>query len=183
MFSFDRPAKPAVAMRSKSTRARVASTLAGACLAGLIMPLAAALPAQAATTKYGCTMTPYKPHNSGVKDPYDGRSIVFFTVKMKCDRAAKVKVQIRAMENDGAYPGQLFGGDDQFAYTEKTLYLQPNIAAYTPSWAQRVPDFDSDSRADVYQRVRFAVQEPSWLGGNWHYSPWENSAETVIPLY
>lgn len=178
MFNSHHPSDTDGTKVTHGTRARVAGTVAATCLAGLLMPLAAAAPVQASTTKYGCTMYPYQPKEHGL-DPYDNRrELVRFRVGLICNQDRWLMVDLRGMENDDSVIGD--GDDDLFASKHWAPFLVKKNTYHELKWDQRVPDWDDDHRADIYQRVQFHVY--SWDLRGWYSSPWENSPEVVIPI-
>lgn len=159
MFNSPRPTK-GDAKPTYGTRAKVAGTVAATCLAGLLVPIAAAAPAEASTTKYRCTLTSHTPQNATV-DPI--AKIARLVVSVKCAENTRLKVVMQAMEEDGP-PVWL---DDQFGGVKDSGYM--NLRANQTYWFYHrvlVPDWDDDHVADVYSFARFRVtahgEELAW---------------------
>lgn len=155
-----------------------ATTLAVGFLVALgtvVFPIVAGVPAEASTTKYGCTVTPSRPVKNSAPD-IDGRNLVVFRVEAKCDQQTRLQIQLMPIEDDG-----FWGDDDPFGPEQpKTFDLGTSFGGVR-FYVIRVPDFDGDTVAEVYQKVRFRVHNGrnEWLP----YTQWESSPTTSIRLY
>ena len=168
-----------------SHKSRGAATRAALAIlaAALTLPFAAAAPAQAATATpkvqaYGCTVTAEKPYALSNRDPYDQREIVMLYSYVTCTERAHLKVTTRGYENDGIpwLPNRIF------AVRAVEMDLLPNIPRLV-TWQQRVPDWDDDHRADIYQAVTFSRRWGQHPNYEWRSaSRWAQSQETVIPI-
>ncbi|BCW80278.1 hypothetical protein [Arthrobacter sp. NicSoilC5] len=129
--------------------------------------LALAAPANAETSRNGCTVDP--------KDPKDLRgNKVDFRIKVDCNGEKTVEIRQLRYEDD---PGPR-SSDDFLGRTVFTEQFDRHDGARTLSSIDRVPNLDRRGAEEVYQLVSFRVQNH---GGHWSdWTPWEKSAVVEV---
>ncbi|MEX5299333.1 hypothetical protein RCG67_11200 [Kocuria sp. CPCC 205292] len=166
MFASQHPDAAHTSSRRRSSRTRV--LVAGTLLALAGSTLAVA-PAQAATTRDGCTVTPLAP-----KSQNNGQSVLL-RVTVKCKPDTTLSVESQLWEKDG-------GGnpDDRQGPVEKRHWVYVKDAnPRTLSYVRDVPNTETGAE-EVYHSVRFQVRPAGdWLFGQW--TNWEESPWTVFP--
>lgn len=144
---------------NRSTRARVAlvPVLSLGMFGGF---LALAAPANAETSRYGCTVDPLDPKDLHGDD-------VDFGIKVDCNGEKTVEIRQRIYEDDRGHH------DDLLAKRLVTVDFDRHDDARTLHYRVDVDDHHRNGE-EVYQLVSFRVQNH---GGHWSdWTDWEKSA-------
>jgi hypothetical protein len=135
--------------RSKNTLHRLA--VGGALIAAAAVPLAVAVPAQAATSS-GCTVTPLRPVFAGFNS--SGTKLVRFSVQISCSENRTVTVQQQRYEED--WDGWLFSDSDDYLGARTFVCSFVGAGSNVVSSVRTLPNTE-DGNEEIYQRTRFQV--------------------------
>jgi hypothetical protein len=153
------------------------------CLGALIFPALAVAPAEAAVTKYNCTLTSYKPYDSTPSAAH--KQTITLRAYVKCKNAdTKVQVRFQAWEADGGWHPHW--QDDKIggwrydpatnAYPNWRLSTKDSDTRF--STTLNTVDWDDDNRGDFYHTVQFRIV----INGTWsEWSSTDVSPQLVLP--
>lgn len=157
-----------------------------AALSTLALPLGMATPAQASTTRDGCTVTPYAPVFAGT---YTAGNVpeVNYVYEVTCaasTAAMSVEVKTETWESDlTGRPGDVDANGVNNADDEK-VGTATTSRSFTKAGGTKtvtvkgvLPHTDTDANEEVYQTVKFRVSSGS-VTGSW--TAWELTAATRI---
>jgi hypothetical protein len=156
-------------MKTRKTLAGVAAAVAG------LAPLSLTLPAEAATYRDGCWVTPQRPEN--VTPIGSQTAYARYTVRITCNPNRVISVRTQAWEQDNGKPGDSGGDDLISSYSFSPITVGPSGGTYTRSLTRTVPDWDHpDHWVEVYHRVSFQVTSNGVTGSPsaWEMSPVQN---------
>jgi hypothetical protein len=122
-----------------------------------------AAPAEAATTRNGCTITPLKPKLLANHD-------VRYSVKIRCTPDTTVTVRSQPWEQDGGT-----NADDKLKHYEEIERHIPSANAVTVSYVRDEPNTENGNE-EVYHAVQFKVRPP----GDWAYGSWHSAGNSPI---
>ena len=129
--------------------------------------LAMAAPANAETSRNGCTVDP--------KDPKDLRgNKVDFRIKVDCDGGKTVQIRQLRYEDDRG-PRR---SDDFLGRTVFTEQFDRHDGARTISSIDHVPNLDRRGAEEVYHLVSFRVENHNGHWSDW--TAWEKSAVVEV---
>lgn len=152
--------------------------------AALLAPVAFAVPAEAATTKDGCTVTPGRPYHAGFN--LGGASKIRRQITFTCDPGRSVAYESKLYEQDLAGRAGDGNPDEDLIGTYNgsvTSFLTATVSTTRTVTLERVvplpvPD-ETDTVAELYQTVKFRVTSNGVQGG---WSTPEFSAVRSIQL-
>ena len=154
-------------------KAKVA--LAVAAVAAL--PVALAAPAQASTTRGGCTVTPRGPVWSGTYTPAH-QPQVYYPIDISCvaaPTAVSVELDLQTWEQDLAgragdvdANGVNNADEDRIGSGSATRSFTTSGGSTTVNFLGTLPDTDSDNSEELYSKIKFRV-----ISGNVK-GPWTN---------
>lgn len=149
-----------------TTRKAWLSALAVAGAAALALPLGLAAPADAATTKDGCTVTPLEPEFRGTFTA-GNRPEVFYPVEVSCVASAtglEVELDLQTWEQDilgraGDVDanGVVNEDEDRIGSGSASRVFGTGGGSTTVDFQGRLPHTDTDFDEEVYSKVRFRV--------------------------
>ncbi|MEV4414091.1 hypothetical protein [Catellatospora sp. NPDC049609] len=136
--------------------------------AALVLPLGLAMPAQAATTRDGCTVDPQTPFHNGTFTA-GGDKWIDYDVEVDCNAGRTIEIEMQRWEADNG----LNGADDLIG-TSSTTRTFNTTSGWTWTITGVLPDNDGglDQYSEMYQRVRFRVNS-NGVYGSW--TAWEDS--------
>ena len=151
---------------NSTTKTRRVATLALTAIAAAALPLAVAAPAQASTTKDGCTVDPLPPEFRGTftaaNVPY-----VYYPYDVSCIASASglsVEVKTETWESDRAgWAGDIDANgvnnadEDRIGSATTTRNFGPAGGATTVDVRGVLPHTDTDFDEEVYHAVKFRV--------------------------
>lgn len=143
--------------------------LGAAMIAVATAPLTVALPAEAATTAFGCTAAPLAPVFAGLNGA--GVKQVRYNVLITCAANRSIEVQQTFMEDD-APPNP-----DDFTGTVVNTTNFPGAAITTTGVTVDVPDTEAGPE-ELYQKIRFRVTGAGGVQSAW--TLFESSPNTTI---
>lgn len=156
--------------------------MSAAAMALAAVPVAVASPAQASTTKDGCTVSPSVPIYAG----YDNASnvpMVDYTITVTCDPSpggVTVKTQQNRMESDRANTVGDPDTDDETINPQlkSEFVFTPAGGTQSVTYTRTLPRTDdTDGNSEMYQKVRFKVVAGAVNGS---FSNWELTAARTI---
>lgn len=159
---------------------------AAALLAAVTMPLGFAAPAQASTTKDGCTVTPHVPYFAGT---YTAANVpeVFYEYVLTCaasTAAMSVEVKTQAWEQDLAgqagdvdFNGVNNADDEHIGNATTSRSFTKAGGTKTVKVKGVLSRTDTNGSDEPYQRVKFRVTSGA-VTGSW--SSWELTAASEI---
>lgn len=149
-------------------RVRIGSAVASTvCIAAGGLALGA--PAQAATTKDSCTVTPFMPEFA-YTEAGTGRKVLDYKIKVHCSQAHGVSIEQKRWEHDPWNPDDALGAS--FFYRELDAGTSTMIHNY------RTLVNTEPGEEEVYQSVRFRVW---WDPASSDRTGWESSDWRGIP--
>ncbi len=161
-----------------STRRTARGTAVAVGVAALTLPFLVAVPAQAATTLSGCTVTPLIPVANGDVDATN-TPMVDYVYTVTCDPGRSVQIVSQYWEQD-TWEREDDDEDDQFDSAVRTRdFTNASVRKTKTVTVEKVlPSLDGsgDPEAEVYQKVKFKVSS----GGV--DSPW-TAFELTLPQF
>jgi hypothetical protein len=133
-------------------------------------------PAEAATSRGGCTVAPVRPAATNQVDA-NGVRIVDYAVRVLCNGGRSVEVQQFRLEED-TLPRDIDAIDEITGNTLRTLDFTGGPGLRTAHVRESLPNTPGDGAVEeVYHKVRFRVTTPA---GTTAWTPFELSAVRAI---
>ncbi|WP_426566067.1 hypothetical protein ACPPVT_05750 [Angustibacter sp. McL0619] len=164
-------------MTMNKTRAAVALAAVAA------IPLAFAAPAQASTTRSGCTVTPKAPYFAGT---YTAANVpqVYYPVDISCvggaPTAVTVELNLQTWEQDLTgragdvdANGVNNADEDRIGSGSASRYFTTAGGSTTVNFLGTLPHTDTDSNEEIYDKTQFRVISGAVKGAwtNFEFSP------------
>jgi len=111
-----------------------------------------AAPAEAATERAGCTVTPYVPEH--LRHNTAGEKVIRYRVKVACDADRTVVIRWQGVEEDWSTWWNKDPDDGHFSITRSRTFGSEGTR--TLVYDKQLPDTESGSE-EMYQKVRFVV--------------------------